>query len=259
MTEFTRLSCTEVGSEPSGFETLLTGFVEAEKLVRAREVAEAKDDEANFGRLLEGYDDVFRRWRERQVTVAEDFNLVDLLGLVRDENRHSDVLAWLLDADVYRATHSQGNRGFRAFLREVGLPEHYANGDYRVGREIQGGESRVDIEVVSLRRFVLHIEVKIGAGEGKAQLERERGDLKERARRFDVVEEADIHAFYLTPGGDTPSHPAFKPISWNQMAHVFEEFAKEAKAESVRWFAGHYALALCKFVVQRREEEARNA
>ena len=39
LTEFTRLSCTEVGSEPSGFETLLTGFVEAEKLVRAREVA----------------------------------------------------------------------------------------------------------------------------------------------------------------------------------------------------------------------------
>jgi hypothetical protein len=246
-------------SEQTAFETLLTGFVGAERRTSDSGRAEAKGDKADFRSLLDGYDEVFRRWRARQATAAEDFNVVELLGITRDENRHSDVLAWLLDADPYRATHSQANQGFRAFLRELELPAHYASGDYKVGREIQGAESRVDIEIAARGRFVIHIEVKVGSGEGASQLEREWRDLQRTADRYEITNEEHIHALYLTPLGEEPSHKRFRPISWQQMTHVFEEFAKESVAESVRWFASHYALALHRYVIWRREEEIHNA
>jgi hypothetical protein len=237
---------------------LLTEFAAADKKADGRQTAQSKQDKTDFTWLLEGYDKEFRRWREEQITSAEDFNLVELLDLVRDENRHSNVLAWLLNGDVYHATHSQGDRGFRVFLKELGLPVDYADGGYRVEREVQGAESRVDIEVGAPERFIIYIEVKIGAGEGKDQLEREWRDLERKANRYNVADN-HIHAFYLTPGGENPSDRHFRPISWEQMAHVFDEFGKYAKAESVSWFARHYAQALRKFIVPHHEEENSDA
>ncbi|MCY3019474.1 MAG: PD-(D/E)XK nuclease family protein [Planctomycetota bacterium] len=225
-----------------------------DKRTEASQAAQAEQDQGEFRRLLEGYDREFRRWREQQVTRADDFSLVELLSLVSDENRHSDVLAWLLSADVYRATHSQGNLGFRIFLAELGLPAHYADGDYSVEREVPGKESRVDIEVRGYGEFIIDIEVKIGAGEGEAQLPREWCDLAQRAESC-VVPEAHVHALYLTRNGELPSYPRFRPISWGQIASVFDKFGEQAKAESVRWFAGHYAKALRKFIVQQQYEE----
>jgi hypothetical protein len=258
--EFMGLACAPSVAGQISFYTLLTEFAAAEKQADGRQAAQSIQDKTDFGRLLGGYDKEFRRWRKEQITSAEDFNLVDLLDLVRDENRHSNVLAWLLNGDVYHATHSQGDLGFRIFLKELGLPVNYADGDYRVGREIQGTESRIDIEIREPGRFIIHIEVKIGAGQGKAQLEREWRDLERKADSYNIADERHIHAFYLTPGGEDPSgDQRFKPISWEQMADVFDEFGKYAKAESVRWFALHYAHALRKFIVQHHEEENSDA
>jgi hypothetical protein len=239
----------ESADEVIGFETLLTEYDAAERQDHVRQLAEQQQEESDFRRLLEEYEKEFRLWRKKQVTAAEDFNLVELLGIVHDENRHSNVLAWLLDGDIYSATHSQGDLGFRTFLKEVSLPSHYADGTYEVGREVQAEESRIDIEILAQKRFVIHIEAKIGSGEGTAQLEREWRDLRRKAETCGVSK-GHIHAFFLTPAGEKPSHDDFRPISWFQIAHIFEEFARDARAESVRWFANHYAQALRKYVVQ---------
>jgi hypothetical protein len=257
--EFMHLACARSVAGQISFYTLLTEFAAADKQADGRQIAQSKQDKTDFTRLLEGYYKEFRRWREEQIISAEDFNLIELLDLVRDENRHSNVLAWLLNGDVYHATHSQGDRGFRVFLKEVDLPAVYADGPYSVEREVQGAESRVDIEVRKPGKFIIYIEVKIGAGEGKAQLEREWRDLERKAARYNVPEK-HIHAFYLTPGGKNPSpNSPFRPISWKQMAHVFAEFGNCAKAESVSWFAQHYAEALRKFIVPHHEEEDSDA
>jgi len=260
LSEYARLDSETRDPDKKSFEKLLTDFATVVREADTRQAAESKQDEEDFKGLLDGYAEAFKLWREQQVALADDFNLVELLGLTSDENRHSDVLAWLLNSDIYQATHSQGNLGFKVFLRELGLPGDYADCDYRVGREVQGAESRIDIELFAPGKFIIGIEAKIGAGEGEDQTPREWRDLRRKACRSNVPH-ANIHAFYLTPGGEKPSDPdsKFTPISWGLIAQVFEEFGKQAKADSVRWFARHYADALRKFIVQQPEKENSDA
>ena len=257
--EFARPPMKALGRDEPDFERLLTGFLGAEKKSVVREAAQAKSDEREFETLLGGYVDVFLHWRKLQTTRADDFNLIELLGLVSDENRHSNVLAWLLNSDIYHATHSQGNLGFKIFLDELKLSTDYADGPYFVGREVQGRESRVDIEIFSPCKFIIHIEAKIDSGEGVAQLKREWSDLGRRAKSDQCnVPNENVYAYFLTRRGETPSNSNFKPLSWETIAKIFENFSVQAKAESVRWFARHYAEALRKYIVLNNDKESGN-
>ena len=71
----------------------------------------------------------------------------------------------------------EGSLGFRFFLEEFGLPVKYADGKYRVRREVSGDESRIDVEVAERRKFVIHIENKIWSAEGDDETNREWRDL----------------------------------------------------------------------------------
>jgi hypothetical protein len=232
------------------FQGLLSKFVKAEQNACTTARPKITEESRECESLLSGYHDAVLQWRELQNGLAEDFNLIELFGLVSDENRHSNVLAWLLSCDIYDATHSQQNLGFRVFAEELGLSSEYPVGTYFVGREVQGEESRIDIEVYSKNRFIIHIEAKIDSIEGIKQLEREWRDLQRHAisDRCGVTDSAHIHAYFLTRGGEAPSHPNFKPISWGTIANVFEKFSESAKAESVSWFTQHYAHALRKYI-----------
>ena len=180
----------------------------------------------------------------------------ELLGMISDENRHSNVLAWLLSSDIYRATHSQGSLGFQIFVEELGLPREYAKAiRYTVGREVRGRDSRIDIEILSASEFIIHIEAKIDACEGEEQLKREWSDLNRKANQCNVFDRNHIHAFYLTRRGDAPPKESnFRPLSWETIANVFEKFGSHAKADSVRWFALHYARALRRFIVLNNDK-----
>jgi hypothetical protein len=245
-------------NELNDFAALLAGFTNAEEKTLAADHTKATHDLPEFAGLIDGYSSAFQRWRTTQTGAANDFNLVELFRLTGDENRHSDVLAWLLNADVYTATHSQGNLGFRIFCRHLHLPESYADDSYYVRREVSGDESRVDIEIASYGKFVIHIESKIHSKEGDQQTQREWDDLKRRANR-ELGNAKNIHAFFLTRGGTNPICNEFKPLKWKEIASIFEEFANEAKAPSIRWFALHYAEAILKFIAQPDEKERANA
>ena len=211
-----------------------------------------------FENLLSGRGDSIQRLRASQLTTAEDFNLLEVLHLVDDEQRHSKVLAWLLDQ---RATHAQGSLGLKLLLEELKfdprLQISYANAPYRVRLEVPGEESRIDIEVAARGEFLIHIENKIWATEGDHQLKRESEDLRRRAREIGVPTE-NTHAFFLTPTGWLPPEPFdFRPLSWRRIAKVFDAFAATAQAPSVQWLARHYAEALrrCVAPVQQSPED----
>ena len=117
-----------------------------------------------------------------------------------------------------------GKPRFPFFLEEFGLPVKYAEGRYRVHREVSADESRIDVEVAERRKFVIYIENKIWSGEGNDETNREWRDLQKTADSLDCTE---YYAFYLTPNGRKPMNANFRPIAWRQIAQVLDRFAAE--------------------------------
>jgi hypothetical protein len=212
-------------------------------------------------RLLQEFEEIHSLWEKRQVSVAEDFNVLRTLRLSRNELCHSDILAWLLDHRLHAfGTHAQGNCGFRLFLQSVHLPPGFAKANYRVDREVSGKDARLDIRIEAARQFVIGIENKVGSKEmmgledDDVQTRREWADLQRRGRELHVPTKS-IKAFFLTPDNQRPVSTDFVAISWRQVAELFEAFAAEAKPPMVKLFAQHYAEILHRDVVSETTTE----
>jgi hypothetical protein len=212
-------------------------------------------------RLLHEFEKIHKVWEQRQISVAEGFNILRTMRLSRKELCHSDILAWLLDhrLDAY-GTHAQGNRGFRLFLQMLGLPLRFAKANYRVAREVSGLRSRLDILVEADGQFIIGIENKVASSEmlaledGEHQTQCEWDDLKRRGKKLGV-RDSGIKAYFLTPDNQPPRSRDFIAISWGQVADVFEDFAAEAKPRMVKLFAQHYAETLRRDVVSGTETQ----
>jgi hypothetical protein len=224
--------------------------------------AESSQKEKFLDRLLRCHRANRNRWATTQKTTADDFNLFEVMEVEHNEACHSKLLAWLLDRRIEYGTHSQGNRGFRLFIKEFGrelgvevnpqVKTYYKDDSYWVFREVSSNESRVDIEIASQKKFIIHIENKILAAEGKDQTKREWQDLYERGKQLQIPEK-NCHALFLTVDGNQPQSKDFRPIVWNRIAKVLDKFAKSAKPRDVRLFARHYAAAVRKLAVTEPE------
>jgi len=236
------------------------GFAGRFAELRSRSVDQARatahDSRQKFHRFVVGFSFASQQWAEGQRGKADRFNVLDVLGLKTHEMSHSRMLAWLLDGN-YRShgTHAQGSLGFQLFLEQLRLPTEMAKGPYVVRREVVGDNSRIDIEIASRGRFVIHIEVKILAPEGADETAREWDGVCKRAAELGV-EYGGIIALYLTPCGHKPRHDKFRSVTWQQVATVFNRFADEAQAGDVSLFARHYARTLERFIIEINNEES---
>ncbi|KKM24724.1 hypothetical protein LCGC14_1602240 [marine sediment metagenome] len=143
--------------------------------------------------------------RENANRGGERFNIFAILGLQRDENRtHSRYLVELLSPT---GRHGEGARFLNAFVNDVlglslDLSQHV-----NVTRELATEDQRrVDI-VVESPDLIVGIEVKIDAGDQKAQLHDYYTELKHRAnnRKTAVL-------VYLTLDGKAPSAYSLKDL-----------------------------------------------
>jgi len=232
-----------------GFAALIDAYTK-------RRNATTGSSERVLRKLLNGYEERLSAWRKSEETSASDFNLLETLNIARDEIRHSRMLAWLLDYRIEGAgTHAQGKLGFSLFLQKLGLNMGYAKANYFVSREVKGNSSRVDVEISAIGQFIIHLENKIFSEEATNQADREDQtvrewrDLQRRAGHLRVKRE-HVHGFFVTLLGDKPSSEHFIPITWHQLADVFDEFAEQAKPAQVSLFAKHYAKAL-RWVTQQ--------
>ena len=213
--------------------------------------------------MLSGFLAERTKWAESQRATADDFNLFEILDVEGDEVCHSKILAWFLDHRIEHGTHAQGSLGLRLFLEELRgeltenrddrILSYASEPNYWVHREISGNEARVDIEIAALRKFLIHVEVKIHSMEGDAQTDREFRDLQARGAELDVPESAR-HGVFLTLDGRNATNEKFRPVSWSRVAKVLDQFAAEVEPREVQLFARHYAKAIRKLSVVEREE-----
>ena len=165
---------------------------------------------------------------ERLEILLAEFNFFEAVGVTRQELRHSDFLAFLLDP---RQPHGLGDSFLSIFLRKVvqssdltGMPFSAIDvtlwdlADTKVRREWR----RIDLLILneSLQLAII-IENKIGSSEHSDQLR----------RYLDVVSKIfhgwRVAGVYLTPDGDAPSEDAFVPCSYKFGVRRNRDFARQ--------------------------------
>ena len=159
------------------------------------------------------------------VTGPSDF--LDIIGLARDENTHSKMLAWLLKPTN---RHGLGCALVRRLLEHCTgnpAPARLAVWDVKFSQWRNGREADL---VVWGEDFTLVIENKVGADEQPDQCD----DLY---RHF-KIEKVPLFLF-LTPDGrkpDTATTPraqrAFKTLSWPEIRVMIEAALTESQPES---------------------------
>lgn len=230
------------------FKSLTQGFKNKEKEYIEKSIP-------LFQNLLKGYFETLKKLRERQRTTAEDINILDVLGFTYDEIRHSSFIAYLFDP---LETHAQENLFFKIFLKELGLPEQYAEIEYKVRPGVAYNESIIDIEIISKMRgekgFIIHIENKVRDVPKMEQIERESRDLVKKAKVMGIPENR-MHGFLLSVKNGAPLKvKQFKWIGWDIIAKCLVTLLGEAKAERTRWAAEQYLECIKKNIIKKETE-----
>ena len=213
---------------------------------------EQLDDAANLDpqealRLLEAFV-VDNEPLQRLESRIGRFNIFDALGIVHQELRHSNFLAWLLDP---AESHGQGGLFLRAFLMD--LLRQTPPGEQRLfspvyldGAELRGVEVRREWRNIDLLitceepSFVIAIENKVNSGEHSDQLNRYRKIIQGATElsKFDRPQYV-----FLTRRGDEPTDEAWTIYTYTDLHRALSrcrELNYTQMGEDVLAFLDHY-------------------
>ncbi len=190
---------------------------------------------------------------ERLESLLDQFNIFEAIGVIRQEMRHSDFLAFLLAPDQ---NHGLGDAFARRLLQRAvlsaddpSLPisaielDVWNLGQLRVLREWHN----IDLLLVDdLNRLAVVIENKISTGEHSNQLARYWKDVTEHYPQHSTL------GIYLTPDGSPPTHQSYIPVSYSLVSEVIQRLVESRAStlgEAVRTLMEHYAQMLRRHVV----------
>ena len=196
---------------------------------------------------------------EAQVGRPRTFNIFEALGATRQELRHSDFLAFLLDP---QQTHGLGDAFLRAFLRELASDE-----DGGINPAGFNGLAANDLSATTVRRewqnidilllnvphhLVILIENKIDSTEHGNQLDDYYRVVQAHLPGWTTI------ALYLTPDGDRPTDPRYRAISYGPICQVVENLVAHGADRleaSVRMALQQYVQMLRRHVVADGDSE----
>lgn len=197
---------------------------------------------------------------ERLETLAQEFNIFEVLRVVKQEVRHSNFLAWLLDASA--------NHGLSDYFAKLFL---WKTTSLARGQGIDS-LSLIDIDALDLTRmqvrrewrgidilldareqaFVCAIENKVEAAEHGDQLARY---AKACSAEFP---ECVHHFVFLSATGATPSRKDWVSIGYEDIADLLErtlQAREKSIGDEVALFLHHYVSMLRRHVVGESEIE----
>jgi hypothetical protein len=194
---------------------------------------------------------------ERLESLANQFNIFEVIGAVRQELRHSDFLAYLLNP---QQSHGLGDIFVRKLLQRViskiNRPSITVSAVDLDIWNVEASEvfrewQNIDILFVNeANGLVVAIENKIATGEHSDQLERYWQTLRHAHPGKRIL------GLYLTPDGEEPSHPEFLPVDYGQIASLVEDLASNRQLGAnpdVRTLLLHYAQMLRRHIVSESE------
>lgn len=190
---------------------------------------------------------------EQLEALLDEFNIFEAIGVVKQELRHSDFLAYILDP---QQRHGLGDVFLKILLQTVLLAHRNADlpvslvdmdvwslSDTVVFREW----SSIDILLVSeAHQFAVIIENKIGTLEHSDQLHRYREAVKRQYPHLAII------ALFLTPDGTVPSHTNYLPVDYSQIVTMLDALVirrASSLGTDVRTLIVHYVQMLRRHIV----------
>lgn len=183
------------------------------------------------------------------------FNVFEALGVVAQEVRHSDFLAFLLDP---RGSHGLGDLFTKRFLQaalagaqRADLLAPFSPVDLDVmdlgGAEVARERHRIDVLLTDERnRLAVALENKIWSAEGEGQLVRYQRAVEEGHPSWRRL------FLYLTPHGDEASHPEYLPVGYDVVRDVAESVLSsrgEGMDPALGHALRHYSEVLGRHVI----------
>lgn len=189
---------------------------------------------------------------ERLAARVGQFNLFEAVGMVRQEVRHSYLLAHLLNP---RESHGLGDSFLRRFLRLLGNamgeslvaasvpdPERLSLDRAVVHREWEFVDVLVEVEA---ERLLVLVENKVDSAEHSDQLNRYVQKVRERYPGWQVL------PVFLSPGGTRPSMDEFIAVDYGLVCAVLDEVLAEVSniQPDVRMVLEHYRQMLRRHIM----------
>jgi hypothetical protein len=180
------------------------------------------------------------------------FNFFEAVGMVWQEIRHSNFLAWLLSP---AQNHGLGDSFLKAFLTKTSVKARACGIEGTIspvdvdawdltGTEVRREWEYIDITLVDeSNKLVCVIENKVRSGEHGDQLRRYREEVVEPA-----FHDWRRHYVFLNVTGDEPSDPYYVGVTYDEVCQVIERLLK-VRASAV---GDDVALALSHYVTMVR-------
>ncbi|PZV12894.1 MAG: hypothetical protein DCF22_11405 [Leptolyngbya sp.] len=204
-----------------------------------------QEDRGFLERFIVDNDDL-----EKLESLVNQFNIFEAIGVTRQELRHSDFLAFLLNPTQ---SHQLGDRFLKRFLKRVLLADVATVSAIEIDvADLQDSEvlrerHHIDVLIYSRsNRLVVAIENKVGAGEHSEQLERYKEIVQ---REFSGCQTILI---FLSPEGTPPSDEDWISYSYAQVAELVDLFCESYKTRlgaEVYTVMTHYSSLIRRRIV----------
>ncbi|MEH1827080.1 MAG: PD-(D/E)XK nuclease family protein [Nostoc sp.] len=189
------------------------------------------------------------------------FNIFEAIGVVRQELRHSNFLAFLLNPSE---NHRLDDIFLKRFLKRV-LLEEYEPKDEKYTKvspvdidiadftdaDVRREWQNIDILIHSPRnKLVCAIENKIDAGESMDQL------IKYQRTVDQEFKDCRAILIYLTPEGDPPSKKSWRIYNYSKIAEIIDSICISYKSTigiDVYTLMGHYSTLIRRHIVSDSE------
>ena len=182
----------------------------------------------------------------RLETLLLRFNLFEAMGVLRQELRHSDLLATFLDP---HQSHGLGPLFLIELLRVAAPVLDMPPLDMPPLRDAWAEREwhNVDILIVDdTQRLAVIIENKIDTAEHSGQLSRYYDDVHSHFPEYAIL------PLFLTPDGDAPSDSRYRAVSYSQICQIIEKIVAERQDTldtDVVIVMRHYAQMLRRHIV----------
>lgn len=194
---------------------------------------------------------------ERLEALLQRFNIFEALGVVRQEIRHSDFLAFVLDPSQ---THSLGDLFAKRLLQLALTSSPEASWQvspievalWDLGQlEVQRERHNIDILLTDEpNRLAVIVENKIDSGEHSDQLDRYWRVIQQERPGWRIL------GLFVTPEGDPPSHDGYLAVGYEQIGRLVEDLI-ESRADAIqadmRTLMTHYTQMLRRHVVSNSD------
>jgi PD-(D/E)XK nuclease superfamily len=194
---------------------------------------------------------------EKLEALLDEFNIFEAIGVVRQEMRHSDFLAFLLDP---QQNHGLGDTFLKRLLQKALISasnsltpitpidlDVWSLDQVLVLREWRN----IDIVLIDeLNKLIIILENKINISEHSDQLRRYYEDSQQHYPNSKII------GLFLTPEGEMPSDDRYLPVNYGQICSLLESLL-DSRASTlgadVLTAISHYIQIVRRHVVNESE------